>query len=191
MYQKEVNSLKNDSKLKSMKYLVKILFYLDKLVVFPSCKITGVWQSIIAQWLFFVSQAKMQLHQVNENQNRFETNLAVTSSCEVTMSLHEVKGQFLCMCNLQLRFDLYQKIPTSCIFIVTSEGHTCPGTDLWPHAYSSWPHRLMANLQINFKAVLIFNELAQLHFSLAYKNSHWAIIGCHTPVILQLGKKRY
>ena len=26
VYQKEVNSLKNDSKLKSMKYLVKILF---------------------------------------------------------------------------------------------------------------------------------------------------------------------
>ena len=32
MNQKEVNSLKNDSKLKGMKYLVKILFYLDKLV---------------------------------------------------------------------------------------------------------------------------------------------------------------
>ena len=30
VYQKEVNSLKNDSKLKSMKYLVKILFHLDK-----------------------------------------------------------------------------------------------------------------------------------------------------------------
>ena len=32
VYQGRVNSLKNDSKLKSMKYLVKILFYLDKLV---------------------------------------------------------------------------------------------------------------------------------------------------------------
>ena len=32
VYQKRVNSLKNDSKLKSMKYLVKILFYLDKIV---------------------------------------------------------------------------------------------------------------------------------------------------------------
>ena len=32
VYQKEVNSLKNDSTLKSMKYLIKILFYLDKLV---------------------------------------------------------------------------------------------------------------------------------------------------------------
>ena len=29
VYRKEVNSLKNDTKLKSMKYLVKILFYLD------------------------------------------------------------------------------------------------------------------------------------------------------------------
>ena len=32
VYQKEVNTLKNDSKLKSMNYLVKILFYLDELV---------------------------------------------------------------------------------------------------------------------------------------------------------------
>ena len=44
VYQIEVNSLKNYSKLKSRKYLVKILFYLDKLVScsLPSCKITGV-----------------------------------------------------------------------------------------------------------------------------------------------------
>ena len=40
--------------------------------------------------------------------------------------------------------------------------------------------------QINFKAVLIFIDLAQLHFCLPYKNSHWIIIDCHTPVILQL-----
>ena len=38
--------------------------------------------------------------------NRIEINLAVTSSCEVTMILHEVRGQFLGMCDLQLRFDL-------------------------------------------------------------------------------------
>ena len=48
----------------------------------------------------------MQLRQVNENQNIFEINLAVTSSCEVAMSLHEVRRQFLGMCDLQLRFDL-------------------------------------------------------------------------------------
>ena len=54
----------------------------------------------------FVSQAKMQLRQVNENQNGIEINLALSSSCEVTMSLHEVRGQFLGMCDLQLRFDL-------------------------------------------------------------------------------------
>ena len=49
----------------------------------------------------------MQLRQVNENPNRFEINLTVTSSCEVTISLHEVRGQLLYMCDLlQLRFDL-------------------------------------------------------------------------------------
>ena len=97
VYQKEVNILKKDSKLKSMKYLVKILFCLDKLI---SC-LPQVDNSSVAT---FISQAKMQLRQVNENQNRFE--LSVTSSCEVTISLHEVRGQFLCMCHLQLRFDL-------------------------------------------------------------------------------------
>ena len=75
---------------------------------------------------------------------------------------------------------------TSCIFIVSSESHTCPGTDLWPHTYALWPHRMMSNPQINFKAVLIFIELAQLHFCLAYQNCHWAFIDCHAPVILQL-----
>ena len=48
----------------------------------------------------------MQLPQVNENQNRIEINLAVMSSSEFTMSLHEVRGQFLGMCDLQLHFDL-------------------------------------------------------------------------------------
>ena len=55
----------------------------------------------------------MQLRQVNENQNRFEINLGVTSSCEVMMSLHVVIGQFWGMCDLQLHFDFLQKIPNS------------------------------------------------------------------------------
>ena len=102
-----VNSLKNDSKLKSIKYLVKILFYLDKLVSCPP-QLQNLWcvtgnNSSVA---ISVSQAKMQLRQVNENPNEFEINLAVTSSCEVTISLDEVRGQFLCMCDLQLHFDL-------------------------------------------------------------------------------------
>ena len=45
-------------------------------------------------------------------------------------------------------------------------------------------------LPINFKAVLIFIDLAQLHFCLAYKNSHWAFSDCHTPVILQMGEDK-
>ena len=49
VYEKEVNSLKNDSKLKSMKYLVKILFKLDKLLsCFPPVAKSLVCDS---QWL--------------------------------------------------------------------------------------------------------------------------------------------
>ena len=44
--------------------------------------------------------------------------------------------------------------------------------------------------QINLESVWIFIGLAQLHFCLAYKNSHWAIIDCHTPVILQPGEDK-
>ena len=37
---------------------------------------------------------------------------------------------------------------------------------------------------------MTFIDLAQLHFCLAYKNSHWAIIDRHTQVILQLGEDK-
>ena len=47
---------------------------------------------------------------------------------------------------------------------------------------TGWHHS-----QINFKSVWIFIDLVQLHICLVYKSSHWAIIDCHTPVILQLG----
>ena len=48
----------------------------------------------------------MQMRQVIETQNRFEINLGVTSSCEVTISAYEVRGQVWAMCNLKLRLDL-------------------------------------------------------------------------------------
>ena len=50
---------------------------------------------------------------------------------------------------------------------------------------TGWRHS-----QINFESVWIFIDLAQLQFCLACKNSHWAIIDCHTPVILQLGEDK-
>ena len=46
----------------------------------------------------------MQLRQVNKNQNRFEIILGVT--CEVTMSMHEVRVQFWDMYDFQMCFDL-------------------------------------------------------------------------------------
>ena len=44
------------------------------------------------------------------------------------MSLHEVRGQFWGMCDLQLHFDLSRN--EVAIRTVTSEGHASPGTDL-------------------------------------------------------------
>ena len=79
---------------------------------------------------------------------------------------------------------------TSCAFILTSRGHTCPTIDLWLQVYSSWPHRMMSHPQINFKAVLSFIDLARLHFCSAHKSSHRVTIDCHTPVILQLGEDK-
>ena len=55
-----------------MKYLVKVLFHLDKLV---SClpQLQSHWCRTVNNYssvAIFVSQAKMQLRQVNENPNR-------------------------------------------------------------------------------------------------------------------------
>ena len=124
-----------------------------------------------------------------------------TDSKLIWLWRHPVRSRLVCMRSKVNSFpcvtsycvltsnEKYQPL-TSCIFIVSSEGHTCPGTDLWPHAYASWPYRMTSNPQINFKAVLIFIDRAQLHFWLAYKNSHWAITDCHTTVILQLGEDK-
>ena len=49
------------------------------------------------------------------------------------------------------------------------------------HDLTAWRHT-----QINVKPDLVFIDLAQLVFRLAYKNNHWDGIDCHTPVILQL-----
>ena len=114
---------------------------------------------------------------------------------------HPVKSRLVCMrsevnscacvtSNCVLTSNEKSQPLTSCIFIVSSAGHTCPGTDLWLHAYASWPHRMTSNPQINFKAVLTFTDLAQLQFCLASKNSHRVFIDCHAPVILQLGKDK-
>ena len=43
------------------------------------------------------------------------------------------------------------------------------------------------SFKINFKPDLVFIDLVQPEFCLAYKNSSWDSIDCHTPVILQLG----
>ena len=91
---------------------------------------------------------------------------------EVTMNMHEVRGwDFLLEVNRQLKVTHAQELTSDLM-----QTHC----DL-----TGWRHS-----QINFKSVLIFIDLAQLHFSLAYQNSHWAIIDHHTQVILQLGEDK-
>ena len=98
MYQKQVSSLKNDSKSKGLKYLVNIFFQLSKQYLISQ----NHWCVIIDDESIasFVSQAKMQWRQVYENQNGFEINLGVTLSCEVTICLYEVRDQSGGMCDL-------------------------------------------------------------------------------------------
>ena len=135
-----------------------------------------MWQSIKAQWLFFVSQAKLQLRQVNPNQNSFEIDKRSVPGhvwpSEDTMNMHEVRGwDFSLEVKTQLELTHAQQLTSD--LMQTNRDLT------------GWRHS-----QINFESVWIFIHLAQLHFCLAYKNSHWAIIGCHTPVILQLGEDK-
>ena len=50
---------------------------------------------------FFVSQAKMHLRQVSENQNSFEINLGCDTILRGHDGAYRVRGQFKGMCNLQ------------------------------------------------------------------------------------------
>ena len=69
----------------------------------------------------FVSQEKMQLRQVNENQIGFDINMGVTSSCEVTRPFKrsEVKFGACVAFNYTLTANTKSRPPNSCIFIVT------------------------------------------------------------------------
>ena len=87
---------------------------------------------------------------------------------EDTMNMHEVRG-----------WDFSLEVKTQ---LEVTHAHELTSDLMQTNRdLTGWRHR-----QINFESVLIFIDLAQLHFCLAYRNSHWAIIDCHTPVILQL-----
>ena len=114
VYQKEVNSLKNNSKLKSIRYLDNILFLINKPMIYLP-RVQNPWCVTINNdsVAIFVSQAKMQLHQGNNNQNSFEMNLRGLTfilwghdeyawgqrsisghvwPSEITMNMYEVRG---------------------------------------------------------------------------------------------------
>ena len=108
------------------------------------------------------------------------------------MSMHEVRGQFQGTCGLQKARWICTRSEVG-IFRWRSKRN-------WrSHMHKNWPltlmqtHRVLTgwrHSQINFKSVLIFIDLAQLHFCLDHKTSHWAFIDRHTPVILQLGEDK-
>ena len=91
--------------------------------------------------------------------------------------------------NSVLTSNLISQPLNSCIFIVTCECYTCSGIDLWPHTHLLWPLRVVSHPK-SISKLLIFVDLAQLHFCLTYKNSHRFIIDCHTPVTFQLGEDK-
>ena len=80
--------------------------------------------------------------------------------------------------------------------------------NLWPFAYSSWIHSHMPWNWLLTSCILImtsqndvkhsnqFQSCFDFHwpgataFLLGSQNGHWALIDCHTPVILQLGKDK-
>ena len=87
---------------------------------------------------------------------------------EVTINTHEIRvWDFSLEVKTQLKVTHAQELPSDLM-------QTYRDLTGWRHS------------QISFKSVLVFLYLAQLHFCLSYKSSHWAIIDCHTPVILQL-----
>ena len=51
---------------------------------------------------------------------------------------------FICI----LTSNIISRLLTSCIFIVTSEGYTCPVINLWPQTHSLGPYRMTSHLKL-------------------------------------------
>ena len=116
----------------------------------------------------------------------------MTSFCEITMSLQKVKGQFGGMCDLQ-RLQWIGIRVKGCDLLLEIKTHL--KVTHVPELKSNLMHihcdlTRWRHTQINFKPVLIFIGLAQLHFCFAHKNNYWVIIDCHTSVILHLGEDK-
>ena len=149
MYQKEVNSSKNNSELTHTRYLVNYLFKLDKST---SC-LPPVEKSMMCDnqyWRsdYFCEPSKNAVVPSQWKSKQFEINLRVWH--------HAVRSQWVCMrsevnsetCvtfNCILTSNPISQPLTSCIFIVTSEGHTCPGINLWHYTHQSWPLRMVSH----------------------------------------------
>ena len=115
----------------------------------------------------FVRQAKMQLHQVNENQNSFAMNLRVLRQSVRSRWIcirSEVSSGHVWHSEVMMNISWGQRLGFFVRGQNAIEWHTCPRIDLWPHADSSWPHR-WRHSQINFNSVW---------FSLTWRNCIFA-----------------
>ena len=134
----------------------------------------------------FVIQAKIQLRLVNENQNTFEITLR--------MWRHPVKSGRVCK---RSKVDFRARMTSWSPDEVRGRDFVLALTVLWKvtkaleltsdlltihYSFKGWRHT-----QSKLKNDLIFIDLAQLHFCLAYKIGHWFSFDSHTSVILQLG----
>ena len=121
----------------------------------------------------------LQLHRVNEAKTALKLCDDLTSFCEVTMSMYEVKGHFWGMCDLQSSLCMRSEVGiwcercnwrshmprnwlvTSSILIVTSQhdvtsgvarwgqGGDCPLAETLPPSCPPWNHTLYRGLQVS------------------------------------------
>ena len=136
----------------------------------------------------FMSQAKMQLRQVNENQN----NLKLIWGCDVMLWGHNEYT----WCQ---RSILGQVWPLIASWSLTSY------PNLWTHAYSLWPLKVTHALELTCDLLRTHHNFSGwchtpgkvehpklisklFRFSLTWRNCilAWLTIDCHTPVIFQL-----
>ena len=110
----------------------------------------------MTRWIFFVSQAQMQLRQVNENQNSFEINLESDTMVHPERSWwvrmrSEVNSRACVTFSDRNEYAWCQRLGYEVRGQYAIEGHTCSRIDLWPHTHSLWPHSMTSYPQINFK----------------------------------------
>ena len=145
------------------------------------------------RWLFLWVKQERSLAKSMKIKTAWNLFEGVTSCCEVTMSMYDVRGQFWACVTFHciLTSNLVFQPLTSCIFIVSSEGHKRPGIDFWPQTHLSWPLRMVSHPDLISKLFWLSltwrNCISAWHTK---KKKHQVIIDCHKPVNCPLGEDK-